>query len=117
MTIYKLKKPGFNTYGHNQSGYLNPKCDRSITSGIPKILSRIHSRENEKKEPSYYPRREKTKIITEEVKNGYPFPNNNLQSPSSSPFCVSAEHSRYLTAPTSFAIARPCVKNQSIQKT
>ena len=25
-----------------------------------------------------------------------------------SPFCVSAEHSRYLTAPISLAIARPC---------
>ena len=32
------------------------------------------------------------------------------------PFCVSAEHSRYFTAPISFAIAKPCTADKNVTK-
>jgi hypothetical protein len=53
---------------------LNPKCGRSIISGIPKILSPTHSARDNEKKPAYHPGRKKAKMITEELKNGYRYP-------------------------------------------
>jgi len=47
---------------------------------------------------------------------GFGFGHNTARIASSNtvlrPFCVSAEHSKYFTAPISFAIAKPCIGRQ-----